>query len=122
MGFSVNSYAKIWKVETKENYSICEISVSARNKQTNAYEKTFSGSVLFFGDAHKCRPMEGQRIKILNCDVINKAYVKPDGTKTYPIRYYIFKYELQGEENSGTVRRTATMYEVGDIEDSDVPF
>ena len=120
MGFSVNSFAKIWEVEDKGKFALCQITVSAKNRATKAYEKTFSGKVAFFGDAYNCKPMAGQKIKILNCDVTNRAFVKPDGTKTYPVAYSIFKYELQDDGNSSA--NAPTLTEMVDFGDSDIPF
>jgi hypothetical protein len=120
MGFSVNSYAKIWEVEDKGKYALCKISISSKKRGTNVYEKTFNGKVAFFGDAYNCRPMEGQRIKILNCDVTNREFVKQDGTKTYPMAFSIFKYELQEDPNSAV--STPSLVEMTDLDDSDIPF
>lgn len=119
MGFSVNSYAKIWEVEDKGKYYMCNISISKRGAD-NTYDTTFKGKVAFFGDAYNCKPMTGQRIKILNCDVTNRAYVKPDGTKTYPVCYSIFKYELQDPSSGSSTPSIVSMSELDD--DSDIPF
>ena len=126
MGFSVGSYAKIWEVEDKNGkYALVKLSVSQKNKTTQKYETTFNGKVAFFGKAYGCRPQEGQKIKITNCDVTNKAYVKPDGTKTYPFAFSVFEYELQEElganTSSTTNTHTPTMYSLDDDE-GDIPF
>ena len=125
MGFGVGSFAKIWKVEDKGGkYAMCQISISVKNKRTNQYETTFSSTVAFFNDAYHCRPQVGQRIKITNCDVTNKVFVKSDGTKTYPYQFSIFGYELQEDENtpkSNSKSTTPTLYEVMD-DDGDIPF
>lgn len=120
MGFSVNSYAKIWKVENKGSYSVCEISISKKDKQTGKYVDDFSSKfVRFVGNAHLQRPMDGQRIKITNCDTANVYY--KDGQKEYlknPI-YTVFGYELQGD--AGGEKQTApTLVDLDD--DSDIPF
>jgi hypothetical protein len=127
MGFGVGSYAKIWEVEDKGGkYAMCKISISTKNRATNQYETTFSSKVAFFNDAYNCRPQVGQKIKITNCDVTNKVFVKNDGTKTYPFQFSVFKYELQEETNkdnpSSSKKSTApTLYEVMDDE-GDIPF
>lgn len=125
MGFGVGSFAKIWKVEDKGGkYAMCQISISVKNKRTNQYETTFSSTVAFFNDAYHCSPQVGQRIKITNCDVTNKVFVKSDGTKTYPYQFSIFGYELQEDENtpkSNSKSTTPTLYEVMD-DDGDIPF
>lgn len=128
MGFSVGSYAKIWKVEDKDGkYALCQISISSKNKNTKQYETTFSSNVAFFGDAYRFKPKAGQRIKITNCDVTNRVYVKPDGTKTYPFAFSVFSYELQeelpnnGGNSSGNRSAPPSLYEVCD-DDGDIPF
>ena len=84
--FSVNSYAKIKSItETKEKYTIAKISISQKNKMTNKYETDFVANVRFVGNAHLQRPMEGQRIKILNCGVSN-CYTK-DEKLEFPKKY-----------------------------------
>jgi hypothetical protein len=105
---------------------MCQISVSVKNKVSKQYETTFSANVAFFNEAYHCRPQVGQRIKITNCDVTNKVFVKQDGTKSYPFQFSIFSYELQEDENAtantnnGT-KQSPTLYEVMDDDDS-IPF
>ena len=122
MGFSVNSYAKIWEVEDKGKFAVGKISITQRNRATGAYDRTFSSKVYFFGDAYNCKPMAGQKIRILNCDVTNKEYVKPDGTKTYPFSFSIFKYELQDPNGNNSTASTPSLIEMTDLDDSDIPF
>ena len=118
--FSVNSYAKIKEVvEKKDNYTVCKISISKKNKATNQYETTFAGNVRFCSQAHLQVPKAEQRIKITSCSVSN-CYTK-DGKLEflkYP-QYTIFAYELQSDnvaQNS-----TPTLYTMDN--DSDlIPF
>lgn len=128
MGFGVNTYAKIWEVEDKGGkYAMCKITISTKRPSGN-YETTFRGTVAFFNEAYHCRPQVGQRIKIKNCDVTNREYVKPDGTKTYPVQFSIFSYELQEDKNAGESTNTGAsnnkakpqLFEVAD--DGDIPF
>ena len=102
MGFGVNSYAKIKEVvEKHDNYSVCKITVTKKNKLTNEYELQFSAHCRFVGNAHKSVPMADQRIKITSCDVTN-CYKDKDGNLQFTKnpQYVVFGYELQ--ESQGT--------------------
>lgn len=120
MGFRSGAIAKIWEVENKNKCAICNISVSAKNKQTGKYDKTFSAkNVVFCGNAFAQRPLAGQRIKILECDVTNALYEKPDGTKTYPVKYCVFAYELVDESGAS---QQQTALNLDELEDNSMPF
>lgn len=93
--FCVGNYAKIWQVEDKGNFTLCQISTSKKNKETKEYEVDFSDKVRFVGKAHGQHPQAGQKIKITNCGVTNK-YDK-EKKKMY-IQYLIFDYELCGQQ------------------------
>lgn len=90
--FSVDSYAKIWKVkEVKDNYTVCEISTSRKNKD-GKYETDFSdGRVRFVGKAHRQRPLEGQKIKILACGV--SSFYDKEKKKSFNT-FVVFDYVL----------------------------
>lgn len=100
MGFSNGSYAKIKSVEDKGNYSKVKIVISKKIKGTETYVCEFAGWTTFVGNAHKCRPMEGQRIKIGNCDVSN-GYLDRDGTQQFnkSPQFTVYSYDLQGDGN-----------------------
>lgn len=108
MGFRQDAYAKVWKIEDKGNYSVGQVSISKKNKNTDQYEIEFQdGFVRFVGNAHNdiqnlTIPEKGLTIKITSCDVSN-AYVK-DKQKTY-VNYVIFGFEIpnsNGNKNSNT--------------------
>lgn len=102
MGFSAGNYAKIKEVvEKKDNYTVCKVTISKKNKATNKYELTFSGFVKFVGNAHKSVPMADQRIKLTACDVTN-CYTTQDGGIGYNKnpQYVCFEYELQESLNA----------------------
>lgn len=115
--FGNDVYAKIKSVEVKENYSLCKISTSKKNKTNNTYETDFVDKVRFVGDAHKQRPLEGQRIKITSCAVSN-CYTKDNKLEFLnKPNYVIFKYELQ-EENEQSTRPKFDLV----IDDNQLPF
>ena len=77
MGFREGSYAKIWSSEDKGNYSVANVSISKKNKDTNEYSVEFQdGFVRLVGTAHELIkdmdiPKNGLSVKITSCDVTN---------------------------------------------------
>lgn len=129
MGFGVNSYAKIKEVvEKHDNYSVCKITVTKKNKLTNEYELQFSAHCRFVGNAHKSVPMKDQRIKITSCDVTN-CYKDKDGNLQFTKnpQYVVFGYELQ-ESQGASAPMPYNPYDNGvnfedlSSDDSSLPF
>jgi hypothetical protein len=129
MGFSQGSFAKIKEVvEKHDNYSVCKITVTKKNKLTNEYELQFSAHCRFVGNAHKSVPMKDQRIKITSCDVTN-CYKDKDGNLQFTKnpQYVVFGYELQ-ESQGVSAPMPYNPYDNGvnfeDLSstDSDLPF
>ena len=129
MGFGVNCYAKIKEVvEKHDNYSVCKITVTKKNKLTNEYELQFSAHCRFVGNAHKSVPMKDQRIKITSCDVTN-CYKDKDGKLQFTKnpQYVVFGYELQ-ESQGASANVPYNPYDNGvnfenlSSSDSDLPF
>lgn len=95
MGFRVDSFAKVWEVEDKGNYSEAKISISKKNKQTDQYETDFQSKVRLVGQAHTCKVKANDRIKIKACDVSNKYDKEKKITYT---NYVIFEIETDSEQ------------------------
>ena len=78
MGFRQGAYAKIWRVEDKGNYSVAQVSISKKNKDTDQYETEFQHNfVRLVGTAHDLgknieEVQGGTSIKITSCDVTNR--------------------------------------------------
>lgn len=78
MGFRQGAYAKVWSVENKGNYSVGNVSISRKNKNSNLYETEFQdGYVRFVGDGHEAIkglqiPNGGISIRITSCDVTHR--------------------------------------------------
>lgn len=89
--FQNNTYAKIWSVEDKGNYTVCQISTSKKDKQTGKYETDFADKVRFVGKAHGQKPQAEQKIKLLNTAVSN--HYDKERKKTY-YSFVVFDYEL----------------------------
>ena len=129
MGFGVNNYCKIKEVvEKHDNYSVCKITVTKKNKLTNEYELQFSAHCRFVGNAHKSVPMKDQRIKITSCDVTN-CYKDKDGKLQFTKnpQYVVFGYELQ-ESQGASAPQFHNPYDNGvhfedlSSDDSSLPF
>ena len=129
MGFSNGSYCKIKEVvEKHDNYSVCKITVTKKNKLTNEYELQFSAHCRFVGNAHKSVPLKDQRIKITSCDVTN-CYKDKDGKLQFTKnpQYVVFGYELQ-ESQGASAPQFHNPYDNGinfedlSSSDSDLPF
>lgn len=95
--FQNNTYAKIWSVEDKGNYTVCQISTSKKNKETGKYETDFADKVRFVGKAHGQKPQAEQKIKLLNTAVGNR-YDK-EKKKTY-YSCVVFDYELEDKTST----------------------
>ena len=118
--FSNNSYAKIKSVENKGNYSVCKISISKKDKNTNKYDTDFIANVRFVGQAHLQKPMENQRIKITSCGVSN-CYTKDEKLEFYKNpNYVIFAYELQDTNGEHTQTKSFS-FELTETSE-DLPF
>lgn len=88
MGFCNNSFAKVWEVKDgKGNYGEARISISKKNKETDEYDTTFQGFVRLVGKANEVRPAEGDRIKIVSCDVTNFYSKEKKTTYWNPVIY-----------------------------------
>ena len=122
MAFGNGAFLKIWGVTDKGNYAEVEVSSSKKNKQTGEYETDFNSKfVRFVGDAYHCRPMKGQKIKIVECAVTN-CYKGNDGKTAYlkNPNYVVFRYELQDGSNTTNSANTdfSTLTDVNEF----VPF
>ena len=123
MGFSNNSFATIKEAENKGNITSCKLTISKKDKTTGKYTCTFSGWASFVGNAHLCKPMAGQKIKIINCDVSN-GYEGSDGEQKWlnTPRYTVFAYELQGEISSQAFTNPPPMDFTELATDDELPF
>lgn len=138
MGFRQGAYAKVWSIEDKGNYSIGQVSVSRKNKDTDKYEAEFQdGFVRFVGNAHEAAKNltigeKGASIQITSCDVTNKY--DADKQKAYT-NFVIFGFEAtdgnatsgKAESNTGgkaggAKKGKSKAEPVDDTEDDDLPF
>ena len=102
MGFRQGTYARIWKVEDKGNYSVAQVS-TRKKKEDGKYETDFQdGFVRLVGSAHDVIksmsiPENGVSVKISSCDV-TRTY-NADKKENYT-NFVIFGLELA--DGSGT--------------------
>lgn len=137
MGFRQDSYARIWQVEDKGNYSLARVTVSRKDKNTGAYIQDFSdGYVRLVGQAHTALqnvtvdPKKGVSIKISSCEVTN-LYTAPDGKVSYTPHYTIFGLELMDSNNNNRGNNANSAKKSGsddfvnvpdDVENEELPF
>lgn len=110
MGFRQGTYAKIWRVEDKGNYSIAQVSVSKKNKDSGQYETEFQQNfVRLVGTAHDLgknikEVHGGTTIKITSCDVTSR-YDK-EKEKEYT-NFVIFGFEFPDGNSNTTSNKPA---------------
>lgn len=132
MGFRKDSFARIWSVEDKGNYSIANVSISRKNKETNQYEVEFQdGFVRLVGNAHEFMkgvlvPQGGFPVKITSCDVTNKYSQEKKQTYT---NYVIFGLEAMNFSGNATAGNASTAKKAApkaqptvDEDDNPLPF
>lgn len=123
MGFKNGSYVKIWGVEDKGNYSLANISISRKNKETDKYETEFQEKfVKLVSNAHKAIvgmdiPQNGLSMRIKACDVTNKYDAKKK--KTY---YNFVVFEFEENNNQPTPSTKANEHIETEVDDDDLPF
>lgn len=93
-------FARVWSVKDKGNYSTARVSVSRKNKDTDAYTTDFSdGYVRLVGNAHKAfkdvkiDEKKGVGIRITLCDATN-VYTSSDGKTSYTPSWTIFGLDI----------------------------
>lgn len=130
MGFRQGAYAKVWSAEDKGKYSVGNISISRKNKDTDKYEVEFQdGFVRFVGDAHNALKdlsidEKGASIQITLCDVTNKY--DAEKKKTYT-NFVIFGFDVPdngsaGGKKGGAVKSNPKASPADEPEDDDLPF
>lgn len=106
MGFRQGAYAKIWRIEDKGNYSVAQVSISRKKKDSDEYVTEFQHNfVRLVGNAHTAiqgvtiPEKGGLSIQITSCDVTNKWVAEKQ--KEY-INFVIFGFDFpNGNNNSG---------------------
>lgn len=94
MGFGVNQYATVKNTVDNDGRLVVHLT-TAKKAQDGKYHCDFSSRfVRFVGKAREKKPIEGDRIKILNC-VVENAYFKDGKTEfTKEAKYTVFDYEF----------------------------
>ena len=102
MGFTNEKYATIKEItNVTEYYTEGRITISSKNKKTGNYDPEFSDYVRFFYDAHKSKPLQGQRILLKRTDTIT-CYRDKEGNIKYlqHPQFKVYEYELQESKNA----------------------
>lgn len=121
MGVRNGSYATIWEVRDKGNYSDVRVSTSRKNKQTDEYEQDFGGYVRFIGEAHKqaASLSERDRIKFGEVEITNN-YVKEKNI-TYT-NVACFTFEVVDESGKGSSAKKPSKKNIEESVEEDDPF
>lgn len=128
MGFRNGAFATVWTSEVKsQRLTRCRISISKKNRDTGAYDQTFSGYVAFAGSAaasKAARLHEKDRIKLLEVDVEN-SYDK-ENKKEYT-NFLVYDFEMADNEqttggNSPANNDFVPIVDEGEVDDEDLPF
>lgn len=119
MGVRQGSYATIWSVEDKGNWSNVRLSTSRKNKQTDAYEQDFGGFVRFIGDAHKNAGSlaERDRIKFGEVEVTNTYNKEKNVTYTNVACFTFEKAESNASSQAKTAPKSSKRVEQVDEDD-----
>lgn len=103
MGFRTGSYAKVWKVEPKnDRVTELRISVTKKNKESGEYEQEFGGYVRCVGASCAAKAAslaEGARIRLGDVDVTRRF--DKEAQKEY-INFTVFSFENEDESGGDT--------------------
>ena len=124
MGFRTGAYAKVWEVTPISDLSTkIRISVSRKNKQTQAYEQDFSGFVLCIGSAAAKKASclkEGARIQLKDCDVSTKY---DPAKKISYTNYKLFSFDEADDSSQTDFTAPEPSVDDGEMEDdNELPF
>lgn len=127
MGFRSNTFAKVWSVEDKGNFTKVRLSISRKNKNTGEYEQQFSGFCTFCGNAHAgaSRLKQGDNIKLGEVDVTNRYDA---AKKCEYTNFLVYGFEMaggapSGNNNNQTARRPGGNHVEGNnVESEELPF
>ena len=125
MGFRNEGYATVWSTERiSDGVTKVRISTSRKNKDTNEYERDFSGFVRFVGKDVAARALalhEKDRIKLGNVEVTT-SYNKEK--KIEYVNYTCFDFEELNKD--GAQKSSSNPVDGGDnegqISDGELPF
>lgn len=103
MGFKNGNFAKVWKVDPKnDRVTELRISTSRKNKESGEYEQDFGGYVRCVGAACASKAAslaEGAKIKLGDVDV-TRRYDK-EAQKEYT-NFTVFSFQTEEEAEQGT--------------------
>lgn len=133
MGFRNGAFARVWSVNSGTNSSKVNLTVSRKDKTSDAYEVVFKdGFVSFVGDAHKkIQGVEvgsgGLSVKLLSCDVENRYDAAKKVTYT---NYAVFDFEFpdgtsggsNAKSNAKPAKQPANKEPEAAADDDELPF
>lgn len=120
MGFRQNAYARLWSLDDKGKYSVANVTVSKKNKETGEYVTEFGHRfVRLIGEAHnRAKTLnlptseefttgvhKGITIRILDCDITNSYNNTTKQSYWNPV---IFNFEIPERDGSNTTSSEPT--------------
>ena len=123
MGFRTGSYAKVWEIEDKGNYSVVSMSTSKKDKRTEKYENDFKSKFTrFIGQAHTdiLSLQPGVKIKLGDVEVTN--YYNKE-TKHEHVNYLVFSFEVADRQDAPKPQNTSNDFvTIPDGVQDEIPF
>lgn len=124
MGFRTGAYCKVWKVDpVSDTATKLRVSISRKNKKTDAYEQEFSGFISVVGSAAAAKAAklkDGDRIKLGDVDVT--TFYSKEKEREYTT-FKVFSFETaDGKGDHAPQKKAVDDGEIEPDEDSDLPF
>lgn len=100
MGFRSGAFCSVWEINSLSNTQTkARVSISYKNKKTDAYEQDFGGFIVFVGTACAKKALslkKGDRIKLGDVDVSNRYDQKSGREYT---NFKVFSFDTMDESN-----------------------
>lgn len=131
MGFRSGSYARIWKVDNKGNYSTCSMTINKKDKESGEYVTEFQdGFVRLVGQAHKfvseneIPEKGGLGVRLGDCDTTRRYDSKTEKTYT---NFTVFNFkEDDAKDETSKKKANKTKQKPVDVaandDDDELPF
>lgn len=118
-------YATVWSVESiSDTNTKLNITITQKNKETQEYDKKFTGNVNCYGTAvakKAANLKKGARIMLGDVDVENKYNKEKETMYTF---YKVFSFDVVSEGSTQTEQTTEPQPTVdsGEVNDEQLPF
>lgn len=126
------TYAKVWKIETKEKYTDIRISTSEKDNREEGKYINSNWFARCVGKANNqiTKINEGDRIKITSSKISNESYEdKNDGSKKSALKVIIFEFETLDSGNTKSDTKAKSEGKASEkkskekeVDDEELPF